>query len=205
MFVTRNQFSIKRGPFSASRVLTIDPEYLELKGPLANLRFTKDNIEGFRYGVRTFQYLIIPISRTYNIEITNSERKIMVIRMHSFFGFGKKKIENLFIQIYNQIQEAYFNDMAVHYVQLLDSGLGYDLAGAILTSEGIHIRKDKPLIPWIRIGLMSYYRSCSIYDLADPQHFRSFDYWHDWNASLLYAVVDFKLKSTTYDYLKEIN
>jgi hypothetical protein len=49
---------------------------------------------------------------------------------------------------------------------------------------------------------MSYYHSCSIYDLADTNHFSSFDYWHDWNASLLHAVVNYKLRSTTYDLLK---
>ena len=92
--------------------------------------------------------------------------------------------------------------MAIHYVQLLNGGLNYDLAGALLTNEGIIIKKESQLIPWIRIGLMSYYRSCSIYDLSDPQHYRSFDYWHDWNASLLRAVVDYKIRSTTYELLK---
>jgi hypothetical protein len=197
-----HQYLIKRGPFSASRVLTIDFDYLELEGPLANTRFSKDDIEGFRYGVRSFHYLFIPISNTYNIEVMNSKGKIMTIRMHSFFNIRKQKIENLFIQIYNLVQEAYFHDMVVHYVQLLSGGMSYDLAGALLTDEGIYIKKDKPLIPWIRVGLMSYYRSCSIYDLADPRIFKSFDYWHDWNASLLRAVVDYKLKDTTYAYLK---
>jgi hypothetical protein len=202
MTQTKHQFLVKRGPLAVSRLLTIGPHYLELEGPLANTRFTKENIEGFRYGTRYLHYLIIPFTRTYNIEVKSSQGKTLSIRMHSFFGIGDKKMEKLFLQIHKHIQETYFTEMAVHYVRLLNSGLNYELAGALLTSDGIYIKKDKPLIPWIRIGLMSYHRSCSIYDLSDPELFRSFDYWHDWNASLLRAVVDYKLHSTTYELLK---
>jgi hypothetical protein len=166
------------------------------------MRFTKEDVEGFRYGVKYFHCYIIPISRTYNMEVKSSQGKVMLIRMHTFWGIGNKKIEKLFIQIYNQIHEAYFNDMAIHYVQLLNGGLTYELAGAMLTNEGVILKKERQLIPWIRIGIMSYYRSCSIYDHSDAHHFRSFDYWHDWNASLLHAVVTFKLRSTTYELLK---
>ena len=193
---------VKKWPLSVTRALTINPDYLEFEGPLANIRFTKDNIEGLRYGTRYLHYLVIPLTRTFNIEIKSSQGKVLSIRMHSFFGIGDKKMEKLFIQIHQQIQEAYFTEMAVHYVRLLTSGLSYELAGALLTSDGVYIKKDKPIIPWIRLGLMSYFRSCTIYDLSDPELFRSFDYWHDWNASMLRAVVDYKLQSTTYELLK---
>jgi hypothetical protein len=189
-------FMVKRTPLSASRLLTIDPLYLELEGPLANTRFTKDDIEGYRFGVTSYSWFyFIPLSRTYSIEIKNSYGKIMLIQMHSFFGFGIKKNRNLFTKIHEKIHFAYFADMAIHYAKLLDSGLTYELAGAMLSSEGVLIRKTKQIIPWIRIGLKPYYEYCSLYDLADPQHARSFDYWHDWNASLLYSVIDYKLRN----------
>jgi hypothetical protein len=196
------QYLIKRGPLSASRLLTIDPLYIELEESLANFRFTKDDVEGFRYGVRYYHYYIIPISRTYNLEIRNDKGKIMLIRMHTFFGFGNKKIEKLFVDIYNQINKAFFNDMAVHYVQLLNGGLSYKLAGATLTHDGVILKKDSGLIPWLRVGISSHFRSCSIYDISDPQHYRSFDYWQDWNAALLHSVVNYKMKSITYELLK---
>jgi hypothetical protein len=202
MIETKLTYPVKRNPLAVSRRLTIDTQFLELEGPLANTRFNKDDIEGFRYGTRYLHYLFIPLTRTFHIEVKSCQGKIMTIRMHSFFGIGDKKLEKLFIQIHKQIQDAYFTEMAVHYVRLLNSGLNYELAGALFTNDGVYIKKDKPLIPWIRIGLMSYHRSCSIYDLSDPDLFRSFDYWHDWNASLLRAVVDYKLQSTTYELLK---
>ena len=196
------QYQVKRWPLSTSRQLTIDPLYIELEGPLTNMRFTKEDIEGFRYGVRYFHYYVIPVGRNYNIEIKNSLGKVLLVRMHSVFGIGNKRIEKLFVQIHKQIHEAYFMDMAIHYLRLLKSGLTYELAGTMLTHEGVIIKKDSQLIPWIRVGLMSYYRSCSIYDLTDPKRFRSFDYWQDWNASLLHTIVEYKLQSTTYEMLK---
>jgi hypothetical protein len=195
---------IKRGPLSASRLLTIDPLYIELEESLANIRFTKEDIEGFRYGVRHYHFYIIPVGRTYNIEIRDSQGKIMLIRMHTFFGINNKKIEKLFIDIYNKIHESFFNDMAFHYAQLLNGGLNYNLAGALLTHEGVILKKDGSLIPWLRIGLSSQYRSCSIYDVSDPLHYRSFDYWQDWNASLLHSIVDYKMKSITYELLSKL-
>jgi len=166
-----------------------------MENPQADMRFTKDDIEGLRFGVRALSYFVIPISKTYSIEIKSSQGKIILIRMHSFFGIGNQRNRNLFIQIHKQIQQFYFNDMAIHYVRLLKGGLTFELAGAFLTEEGVLIRKDKPLIPWSRTGLATRFHSCSVYDTADLRHFRSFDYWHDWNASLLRSVVDYKIRA----------
>jgi hypothetical protein len=199
---TCHQYRVKRGPLSASRLLTIDPLFIGMEGPLANTRFTKDDIEGFRYGARYYYFFVIPMGRTYTIEIKSSQGKVISLRMHTFFSIGNKKTQNLFIQIYKKIHEAYFKDMAIHYVRLLNEGLNFNLAGALLTREGVVIKKDRPVIPWIRIGLTSNYSSCSICDLSDPDHYRSFDYWFDWNASLLFSVVDYKIRSTTYELLK---
>jgi hypothetical protein len=186
------RFHFKRTPLSTRRTLTIDPLFIELEGPLANKRFVKEDIEAFRFGSAGFRFYFFAVSRTYNIEVKCSQNKIMLIRMHSFFGLGKKKIQNLFSRIHGQIQNAYFNEIAIHYVRLLDGGLTYELGGVFLTDEGILLKKEKQLIPWIRIGLKSYFESFSIYDITDPFHYRSFDYWHDWNASLLHAVIYYK-------------
>jgi hypothetical protein len=186
------QFHIKRIPLSTRRTLTIDSQYIELEGPLANTRFIKEDIEAYRFGSTGFSFYFFAVNTTYNIEVKCSRKKIMLIRMHSFFGIGKKKIQSLFSQIHSQIQNAYFNDMAIHYVQLLNSGLTYELAGVFLSNDGVLLKKEKQIIPWIRIGVKSYFESCSIYDITDQFHFRSFDYWHDWNASLLHAVIRYK-------------
>jgi hypothetical protein len=196
---------VKRSPMAASRLLTIDPNYLELEGPLTNTRFTKEDIEGFRFGISQMSYLFIPFSRTYNLEIKNSQGKIMRIRMNSLFNIGNKGLSDLFTQIQDQIFEAYFKDMANHYAQLIHGNLSYELAGVLLTSEGVLIKKDKPPIPWNKIGLQSYYHSCAIYDITDPKQYRSFDYWHDWNAILLRAVVDFKLQGEINKIVRKLN
>jgi hypothetical protein len=175
-----------------------------LEESLANIRFTKEDIEGFRYGVRYYHFYIIPFGRTYQIEIRDGKGKIMLIRMHTFFGINDTKIEKQFIDIYNKIHESFFNDMAFHYVQLLNGGLNYNLAGALFTYEGVVLKKDGPLIPWLRIGLSSHHRSCSIYDISNPQHYRSFDYWQDWNASLLHSIVEYKMKNITYELLSNL-
>ncbi len=188
-------FHVKRTPFGASRLLTVAPLYLEMEGPLSHTRFTKEDIEGLRLGVTLISYFLIPISKTYNIEIKSSQGKIMLIRMHSIFGVGSRKNRNLFIQIHKQIQQYIFNDMAIHYVRLLNGGLTFELAGAFLTEEGVLIKKDKPLIPWSRTGLATRFHSCSVYDKADLRHFKSFDYWYDWNASLLRSVIDYKISA----------
>ena len=188
-------FHVKRTLFSAPRLVTVAPLYLEMEGPLANTRFTKEDIEGLRFGVTQIRYYFIPLSKSYNIELKNSQGKIIAIRMHTFLGIRNQKIRDLFIGLHKQIQQSYFNDMAIHYVRLLNGGLTFELAGAFLTSEGVLIKKDNQLIPWLRTGLATRFHSCSIYDMTDLRHFRSFDYWHDWNASLLRSVVDYKIRA----------
>jgi hypothetical protein len=194
MASTPTTYQIKKWPLTTSRFLVIDPLYMELEGPLTNQRFTKEDIEGFRFGITRFYLRLIPISKTYNIEIKNSQGKIMRIRMHSFFWIGDKRLRSQYIQVYKSVYKSYFEDMAIHYARLLIGGMTYELGGVFLTKEGVLIKKDKPLVPWMRIGLQSYFNSCSIYDLANPSQYRSFDYWHDWNATLLRAIVNFKLQ-----------
>src|SRR5664279_4645411 len=86
MFEENQVFRVKRTPLSASRLLTINSLFLEFEGPLADTRFSKEDIEGFRSGVTGFRFYMIPISRTYNIEIKGSQGKIISIRMHSFLS-----------------------------------------------------------------------------------------------------------------------
>ena len=202
MTETIHQFYIKRGLLRSTRLLTIDPLYIEMEGSISSISFPKEDIEGFRYSVSFLSFYFFRVSKTYTIELRNSKGKIMVIRMHSFFGIQKKQVEQLFIEIYNKIYDVYFNDMVAHYLQLLNSGLTYSLAGAMISNEGLVIKKDGHLIPWIRLGLTSYYQSCSLYDLSNASCFRSFDYCHDWNATVLRSIVEYKLQHATYELLK---
>src|SRR5258708_1723022 len=102
-----HSFHVKRTLFGAPRLLTIAPLYLEMEGPLAKTRFTKEDIEGLRFGATLIRYYLIPISKTYNIEIKSSQGKIILIRMHSLFGVGNRNNRNQFIQIHKQIQQSY--------------------------------------------------------------------------------------------------
>lgn len=189
---------IKRGPLSTKRQLIIDPLFIELGGPLANTCFSKEDIEAFRFGISTFHLFAIPVSRTYQIEIKNSAGKILLIRMHCFFWLGIRHTQNQFMHIHNQIHDAYFNDMAIHYIKLLRNGMSFELAGLFLTEEGIQLKKGKSVVPWNQLGLHSYFHSCMLYNLADPACYRSFDYWHDWNAPLLRTVVDYTIRNHPY-------
>ncbi|MDP9041367.1 MAG: hypothetical protein M3N30_05250 [Bacteroidota bacterium] len=188
------KYEVRKTLFSSPRPLTIDPLFLEFEDPSGTIRFTKDDIEAFRFGRIVFTFLSITVGKAYSIEVKNSNGDVIVIRMHTLFGIRKKKIRSKFIEIYKAIHRTYFVDMGIHYVRLLNSGFTYELAGVLLNSEGVLLYPKKQLIPWNRVGLSVFSLSCSIYDLADPQHSRSFGYWDDWNASLLDTIVEYKLR-----------
>lgn len=134
-------FLIKSSLFDRDRLLTVNADYLSFDDndliSAGHTTIEKSNIEGFRFGVDWITGLYFMIGRTYRIEVRDHTGKIIRIRLRSLYGIRRKKLATKYKKVYDALHNAYFNDLGLHYVSLVNDSLSFTLAGVILTPEGI--------------------------------------------------------------------
>lgn len=191
-------FLIKSTILDRERLLTVHPDYLsfddkDLKSAQPTC-LEKANIESFRFGVDWISGLYFIIGRTYRIEVRDHEGTCIKIQLRSIYGIRIKKLAKKYNQIYNALHSAYFNDLGLHYIRLVNDGLPFQLAGVTLTPHGLEDPKIGAL-SWNSIGLKAYTTYCAIFDKSEPTRYHAFDYGIEWNGVLLYSVLEYILKS----------
>jgi len=191
-------FLIKSTLFDRDRLLSVHPDYLAFDdkdlisaGPTT---IEKSNIESFRFGIEWVTGLYFIIGRTYRIEVRDHEGNTIKIRLRSIYGIRKKSLGTKYKKIYDALHSAYFNDLGLHYVRLVNDSLPFTLAGITITPEGIEDPKTGSL-SWNSLGLKAYATYFVIYDKSEPKNYRAFDYGVEWNAVLLYSVLTFILQN----------
>jgi hypothetical protein len=195
--VSIKTFLIQTTIFDRKHLLTIHPDFISFDddalNPQAPATFSKTDIESIRYAIDSIRGRVFRIGRTYRIELRSSAGKIIRIRLRSIYGIRKKNLGKKYGDILRSLHQAYFNEMAAHYIRLLRNEISFTLAGLILTPDGVDDAKLGTL-PWLFVGMKSYFTYFAIYDMRDAGKYRSFDYGMDWNAAVLRAVVDFTLR-----------
>ena len=199
-------FLIKSTLFDRDRLLTVHPDYLAFDdndlisaGPTT---IEKSDIESFRFGIDRIAGLYFVIGRTYRIEVRDHEGNTVKIRLRSIYGVRKKKLGTKYKKIYDALHSTYFNDLGLHYVRLVNDSLPFKLAGVTLTPEAI-VDPKVGTLSWNSIGLKAYTTYFAIYDKSHPKNYHAFDYGIEWNAVLLYSVLDFILRKKQDGYPNE--
>jgi hypothetical protein len=191
------KFPIKSTILARRRLLTVHPDCLSFDDKdLISAKPTcleKANIESFRFGVDWISGFYFTIGRTYRIEVRDHEGATVKILLRSIYGVRKKKLADKYRQIYNALHNAYFNDLGLHYIRLVNDRLPFHLAGVMITADGIEDSKIGAL-PWNSIGLRAYTSYFAIFDKSDPSKYHAFDYGIEWNAVLLYSVLEYILR-----------
>lgn len=191
------KFLTRSTPFDRDRILTINADYLSFDdndlisaGPTI---IEKSNMESFRFGVDWIRGLYFIIGRKYRIEVRDHTGKVIKIKLRSVYGIRRKKLATKYKKIYDALHNAYFNDLGLHYVSLVNNSLSFTLAGVTLTPDGIEDPKLGTL-HWNSIGLRAYTTYFAIFDKSKPDNYHTFDYGIEWNGVLLYSVLTYILK-----------
>ena len=137
------------------------------------------------------------IGRIYRIEVRDHLGRIMKYRFWSLYGVRNRKLSEKYSSILQSLYSEYFNEMAMHYVSLLENQLSFSLAGVGLSPEGIADIRLRH-IPWNRIAVKTYYKYFALYDASNPSNYRTLEYGIDWNAAILYAVVQHMVRKQSH-------
>lgn len=194
-------FTIPSGLFySVKRQLIIGDDALQFEQPGLTpgfTRFEKDDITGYRYGIKWITGFEFVIGREYRIVIRNKENKVLKINLLSLYGIKKKEFHQLYADILNGIWDCYFSKIADRLLDKFRNGKDIEIGNVLISADGVAITppggffKGQPkMIPWEKAGTGNYHTYFSIYSKEDAAHInRGYSYFDEWNTGVLYSVV----------------
>jgi len=188
------QFTLKSSVFDRSRQLTLNPDYLEFDDrELVNsepTRFSKQEIEGIRYGVKLIRGPRIYIGRIFCVDIKNREGKVIQLRLQSVFLIRRRQLAGKYVKVVESLFTYYFKDLARSYLQLFLRNEPFEILGVSFNTEGILFDDKIGRIAWDYIGTRKYRTYYAIYSVTEPDRYKAVDYMEHWNASILHSVTE---------------
>ena len=195
---TKIEFTVKSSIFDRTRQLTIDPEYLEFDdndlGSSLPVRFSKEEIEGIKYGVKGIRGYRFRIGRIYYIDIKSFSVEVIKIRLKSIYRIRIKRLEAKYGQILKVLFTYYFNEIARRYLEFFRAGESFELLGVRFSADGVLFDEKIGLIPWEFLGTKKYWTYYALFSETNPEYYKAFNYVDQWNAAVLHSVTEGILK-----------
>jgi hypothetical protein len=183
--------------FSDEQKLILNPEFIEFyKSPedVNPIRFSKLEIDGFRFGVKWLRGYQLVFGRIYCIDIKSATDAIIKIRLTSFYKIRVKKLHKTYNLIVNAMLQYYASELVSQYLKLFNYKQPFSILNVYFSQLGI-VLNDEYNIEWNNINVRTYTRYVAISTKNKSEIYKAFDYLEEWNTLVLYNVLRLILKS----------
>ncbi len=183
--------------FSEAQKLVLNPEFIEFyKSPedINPIRFSKLEIDGFRFGVKLLRGYKLVFGRIYCVDIKNTNETIIKIRLTSVYKVGIKQMHKKYNLIIGAILQYYASELVSQYLKLFNYKQPFSILNVYFNQLGI-VLNDKYNIEWNNIDVRTYTRYVAVSRKNKPEIYKTFDYIEEWNTLVLYNVLRLILKS----------
>lgn len=183
--------------FSEAQKLVLNPEFIEFyKSPedINPIRFSKLEIDGFRFGVKLLRGYKLVFGRIYCVDIKNTNETIIKIRLTSVYKVGIKQMHKKYNLIIGAILQYYASELVSQYLKLFNYKQPFSILNVYFNQLGI-VLNDKYNIEWNNIDVRTYTRYVAVSRKNKPEIYKAFDYIEEWNTLVLYNVLRLILKS----------
>jgi len=197
---------IQRGPIDRKkRLLLITPDFIQFddkNGPALSVRFKKNEIREYRFGINWIKGFEFTIGREYVVFIRSSFDRTIKISFKTFYGVRKKEYHKLSNDILTFLWLFFFDDITTKHYQAFQSGVDVVIGRATLTREAVTIKergllKDKEtIIRWEDLEIKEYYTYLAIFSTVDTLNaYATFSYLTEWNTGVLFSLINTILKN----------
>lgn len=188
------EFTVRSTILDRPRLLVIDPGYLTFDdqnlATAAPTRFLKEEINAVRYGVKSIDGYRFRIGRIYCIDIRDVSGRIIKIRLKSIYRVRIKSLEAKYNAIVKALFQHYFHAIIRDYLQQFNEGQSIELPDVELNQEGVLFDSKVGWIKWDFLGTKRYWHYYTLYSLEKPDQYKSFVFLEDWNAGILYGLIE---------------
>ena len=183
--------------FRDEQRLILNPEFIEFyQSPedINPIRFSKLEIDGFRFGVKWLRGYKIVFGRIYCVDIKSATEIIIKIRLTSVYKIGIKQMHKKYNLIIGAILQYYVSELVGQYLKLFNYKQPFSILNVYFNQLGI-VLNNKFNIEWNDIDVRTYTRYIAISSKNKSEIYKAFDYIEEWNTLVLYNVIRLILKS----------
>lgn len=194
------QLTIKPSILSRARKLVIDKDFIDFDSEYVGeppIRTLKPDITAFRFRVKWIRGYTFIIGRIFCIDIKTSNT-VIKIRLSSLYGIRKKQLTEKYTKVLTALYDNFFDDISGKYLNQFNKEKTLRLSGIDISAEGITLNSKSAVIPWEDVGTKAYRTYYAIFSKSNPNKYKAFDYWHDWNTFVLYSVSRSIMKEKGY-------
>lgn len=160
-------------------------QYFNIKN--GTISILKENIDGFRYGVKWIRGYAFTIGRIYCIDIKSGDIVIQ-LRIKSLYGIRKKQIFNKYALIIKILFSKYFSENVNQLLSIYNAGADIEIEGVIFSKNHIYFPKNKINVIWENVGTKDYHTYFALYNKINPKIHETFYYLTDWNVYVIHFV-----------------
>jgi len=179
---------IKPSIFHAEMELLLDSGFIQCKSHRSKktncVTIQKQDIDGFRYGVKWITGYAFNIGRTYCIDVKAGD-EILQLRIRSVYGIRKQQIHEKYHLLINALFETYFAEQLEQLLSIYHAGADIALEGLIFSQKHIYFPKNNINVKWADLGTKNYRNYFALFDKCNPNHHEVFYYLTDWNVALI--------------------
>lgn len=184
---------IKSAFYDRRRKLTITSDCIEFEdNDLVhgkNTKFTKEEIESFRFGIKWLNGYSFTFGRIYCIDIKNKKGRQIKLRLKSIYGIRKKELHHKYATIIDQLLDFHFMDIAKNYIHQFKKNKLFTIASIQFLPEGIQL-KNNPILLWEDLATKQYSNKYSLFSKTNKELYIILEYNYDWNTAVVYSVVE---------------
>ena len=185
------KISIKSSLYNRKRTLTFHQYYIEFDENA--FKFNKENISGFKFGVKWINGYSFTFGRIYCIDIINNEGIVIKIRLKSIYKINIKLLTEKYFKIISLLEEYYFDDISRKHLENFSNEIPFKINDIEFTKDGISF--NNKFIFWEDLLTKSYTNYYSLSSKSNSSVYVLTDYMNDWNGAVLYSVTRMILKS----------
>ena len=193
----RKEIKFQPTLFSKEHKLILDSEFIELyryPEDREPTRFSKLEIDAFRFGVKWIRGYRTIFGRTNCIDVRSSTDEVISIRLTSIYKIRLRKINEKYKLIINIILNYYASEIINHYLRLFEIRQPFSILDVRFNQPGIQLN-DKIKIDWDDVDVKTYTRYVAISSRSKPDVYKGFQYLEEWNSIVLYNVIRMILKN----------
>ena len=185
------EIKYKTNFFSTERTIVFSDESIEFYSEQNLLiRFKKEEIKDFRFGVKWITGIEFTIGRVYSVDIRNNKNEIIKVRLRSLYGINRNRLFKKYSGIINNIYEHAFDEYVRKSCQEIENGKTVTVSDIVFNSEGICIdpKKKNSLIKWDDLVVNKYTYYFTLASRKQPDFYKAFTFLTDWNSPVVFSI-----------------
>lgn len=142
-----------------------------------------------RFGIKWITGFEFTVGRIYCFDILNDKKKVMKIRIKTFYGINKKSLNDKYSLLIDHLFDFHYEERVKSNLNEFYDGNDVEIAQVVYNQSGVCLdaKNKAEMIEWGDLFSKSYFDYYALASVKNPTIYRTFNYLKEWDAVLIYS------------------